>query len=75
MRIFVTGGAGFVGSNLSLILQATFPAAEIVAMDNLYRCGSELNIPRLEKIGVKFHRGDVRDANSFPSGAFRLLKF
>lgn len=73
MRILVTGGAGFVGSNLSLSLRAAFPASDIVAMDNLYRRGSELNIPRLEKAGVKFHRGDVRDANSFPSGAFDFL--
>jgi CDP-paratose 2-epimerase len=73
MRVLVTGGAGFVGSNLSLALRAAFPSAEIVAMDNLYRRGSELNIPRLEKAGVKFHRGDVRDANSFPLGAFDFL--
>ena len=42
-------------------------------MDNLYRRGSELNPPRLEKAGVQFHRGDVRDANSFPSGPFDFV--
>jgi CDP-paratose 2-epimerase len=73
MRLLITGGAGFVGSNLSLALQAAFPAAEIVAMDNLYRRGSELNVPRLESAGVKFHRGDVRDPNSFPPGVFDFL--
>jgi len=73
MRFLITGGAGFVGSNLALALRAAFPAAEIVCMDNLYRRGSELNVPRLETAGVKFHRGDVRDANSFPAGPFDFL--
>ena len=56
-----------------MALRAAFPQMEIVAMDNLYRRGSELNVPRLEKTGVRFHRGDVRDANSFPSGAFDVV--
>lgn len=73
MRILITGGAGFVGSNLALALRAAFPTAEIVCLDNLYRRGSELNLPRLEKAGVRFHRGDVRDANSFPPGPFDFL--
>jgi CDP-paratose 2-epimerase len=73
MRILITGGAGFVGSNLALATRKTFPAAEVVCMDNLYRHGSELNVPRLEKAGVHFHRGDVREATSFPAGAFDFL--
>lgn len=42
-------------------------------MDNLYRRGSELNIPRLEKTGASFHRGDVRNAGDFPAGPFDFL--
>jgi CDP-paratose 2-epimerase len=42
-------------------------------MDNLYRRGSELNVPRLEQAGVQFHAGDVRDGNSFPAGPFDFL--
>jgi CDP-paratose 2-epimerase len=56
-----------------MALRRSFPDAEIVAMDNLYRRGSELNVPRLQKAGVQFHRGDVRDANTFPTGAFDVL--
>ena len=73
MRILITGGAGFVGSNLALAARANFPDARVVCMDNLYRRGSELNLPRLQEAGVKFYRGDVRDANSFPAGPFDFL--
>ena len=73
MRILITGGAGFVGSNLALALRTSFPAAEVVCLDNLYRRGSELNVLRLEKAGAQFHRGDVRDANTFPAGPFDFL--
>ena len=73
MKVLITGGAGFVGSNLSLAIKANFPGAEIVCMDNLYRRGSELNVPRLEKAGVRFHRGDVREPNTFPPGPFDFL--
>jgi CDP-paratose 2-epimerase len=72
-RILITGGAGFVGSNLAMVLRKAFPETEITAMDNLYRRGSELNVPRLEKAGVRFHRGDVRETSAFPSGAYDVL--
>ncbi|MDF1713458.1 MAG: NAD-dependent epimerase/dehydratase family protein, partial [Akkermansiaceae bacterium] len=71
--ILVTGGAGFVGSNLCLALRSAYPESSIVAMDNLYRSGSELNVSRLENAGVKFYRGDVRDPDSFPREPFDLM--
>lgn len=73
MRILITGGAGFVGSNLALALRAGSPESEVVCMDNLYRRGSELNVPRLQSAGVRFHRGDVRDLSAFPPGPFDFL--
>ena len=73
MKFLITGGAGFVGSNLAFALRANFPAAEVVCLDNLYRRGSELNVPRLEKAGIQFHRGDVRDPAGFPAGPFDFL--
>jgi CDP-paratose 2-epimerase len=60
-RLLITGGAGFVGSNLAVSLAAKHPDWEIVVMDNLYRRGSELNLPRLREAGVEFVRGDVRE--------------
>lgn len=73
MRVLITGGAGFVGSHLAIAVKTRWPAAHVVAMDNLYRRGSELNVPRLQSGEVQFHRGDVRDADTFPAGPFDLL--
>jgi CDP-paratose 2-epimerase len=73
MRVLITGGAGFVGSSLALHLRQACSDATVVCMDNLYRRGSELNLPRLQKAGVEFHRGDVRDGNSFPAGCDTIL--
>jgi CDP-paratose 2-epimerase len=61
--ILITGGAGFVGSNLAVRLAELLPEHELVAFDNLHRRGSELNLPRLEEAGVRFLQGDVRDAD------------
>lgn len=60
-RILVTGGAGFVGSALALSFKRDFPGLEILAVDNLKRRGSELNLPRLKGGGVVFHHGDIRN--------------
>jgi len=60
-RLLITGGAGFVGSNLAVSLASRHSDWEIIALDNLYRRGSELNLPRLEEAGVKFVEGDVRE--------------
>lgn len=42
-NILVTGGAGFIGSNLVLRLQAKFPQAEIVVIDD-FRSGDFKNL-------------------------------
>jgi CDP-paratose 2-epimerase len=60
-RLLITGGAGFVGSNLAVSLATRHPEWEVVALDSLYRRGSELNLSRLEAAGVEFVKGDVRE--------------
>ena len=59
MRVLVTGGAGFVGANLALMLRRDHEWP-VVALDNLKRRGSELALRRLAKGGVSFVHGDVR---------------
>jgi CDP-paratose 2-epimerase len=71
--ILITGGAGFVGSSLALHLKNHFPRTRVGCMDNLYRRGSELNLPRLHGAGIEFFKGDIRHANEFPAGPFELI--
>ena len=73
MNILITGGAGFVGSNLALAIKRRWQDADVVALDNLYRRGSELNVPRLKTAGVEFVQGDVRVPETFPAGPFDFL--
>jgi CDP-paratose 2-epimerase len=70
-RIVITGGAGFVGSNLATSLRARLPQSHVVAFDNLRRRGSELTLPRLRAAGVEFVHGDVRA----PEDVARLPSF
>jgi CDP-paratose 2-epimerase len=60
MRVLITGGAGFIGSSTALTLAARHPDWDVVACDNLYRRGSEINLPRLKTAGVEFAHADVR---------------
>lgn len=65
MKILITGGAGFVGSNLAFFLKKNFPGSAITCFDNLKRRGSELNLARLKGAGIQFIHGDVRNAEDF----------
>lgn len=74
-NILVTGGAGFVGSNLAMYFKQANPDARVVVLDNLKRRGSELNLPRLKAEGIQFVHGDIRvpdDLTNLP-GDFDLL--
>jgi CDP-paratose 2-epimerase len=73
MSVLITGGCGFVGSNIAVHLAQSASRIRIVCMDNLYRKGSELNVARLQDYGIAFHRGDVRDPASFPNERFDFL--
>jgi len=71
--ILITGGAGFVGGNLAVFLKRRHPLTRVIAMDNLHRRGSELNLARLREVGVEFVKGDIRFANEFPAGPFAAI--
>lgn len=61
-RILITGGAGFVGSSLGLEFAKRYRDWHIVALDNLKRRGSEINLPRLKHAGIEFVHGDIRNS-------------
>ena len=74
MKILVTGGAGFIGSHLSLALRERLPGAAVTALDELKRRGNELALPRLRRGGITFQHGDVRAADdSQAAGPVDLL--
>lgn len=60
MKILITGGCGFLGSNLAATLQKK--KAEILLFDNLARFGSTENLAWLKKNGqFRFIHGDIRN--------------
>ena len=61
----ITGGCGFVGSNLAILFKLKYPSASIIALDNLKRQGSELNIKRLKEHEIQFIHGDIRNKEDF----------
>ena len=63
--LLITGGAGFVGSNLALLFREAHPELAVTVMDSLKRRGGELNLPRLKAAGVEFRHGDVRCPDDF----------
>lgn len=69
-NVLITGGAGFVGSNLAVSFKRSQPDLNIVALDNLKRRGSELNLTRLKKNGVRFAHGDIRNSEDLELEGF-----
>ena len=73
-KILITGGAGFAGSSLALLLRDKYPKIKIIALDNLKRRGSELNLPRLKKKNIEFFHGDIRNPEDLEAvGGFDLM--
>lgn len=62
MRIVITGGAGFVGSNIAITIKKKYPSYEITVFDNLKRRGSEFNLAEFKELGIDFIHGDIRNA-------------
>lgn len=63
----ITGGCGFVGSNLAIQFKLNYPNSRVISLDNLKRQGSEFNIKRLKEHEVEFIHGDIRNKEDFDS--------
>ena len=62
MKALITGGCGFLGSNLAVAMLAR--GDEVVVFDSLYRIGASANLEWLaSRPGLRFVHGDVRNAN------------
>lgn len=61
MKFLITGGCGFLGSNLAEeVLRRGY---QLVVFDNLYRTGSEKNLAWLQNLGeFTFYRSDIRNS-------------
>jgi dTDP-glucose 4,6-dehydratase len=64
MKLLVTGGAGFIGSNFILYWMENYPEDQIVNLDNLTYAGNLENLKKIEKSpNYKFIRGNICDPN------------
>jgi dTDP-glucose 4,6-dehydratase len=62
VRILVTGGAGFIGSNFVRYVARAHPSWEIVVLDKLTYAGRRENLAGLEeRAGFRFVQGDIAD--------------
>ncbi|ANH67599.1 GDP-mannose 4,6-dehydratase [Mitsuaria sp. 7] len=62
MKLLITGGCGFLGSNLAA--HALSQGLELCVFDSLYRHGSQSNLQWLRGQGAfEFVHGDIRNAN------------
>ena len=59
MKILITGGCGFVGSNLAIFFKNNKIGTLINSLDNLSRGGSRLNLQRLKKKKIKNFKIDI----------------
>jgi len=72
-NIIITGGCGFVGSNLAVALR--LKGYRVMCFDNLCRRGSGLLCQRIQEYGCSFIHGDIRDPSDLQrcKGDFLVL--
>ncbi len=66
-KLLITGGAGFIGSNLANKLSIKY---EVVVLDSLYKKQNKSNLEFLKQNNIQFVELDIRDSNK----VFDILK-
>jgi dTDP-glucose 4,6-dehydratase len=61
MKLLVTGGAGFIGSNFVHYIYTERPDWHITVLDNLTYAGNLKNLEGLDESRVRFVKGDICD--------------
>ena len=62
MKIIVTGGAGFIGTNFLYYVLKKHPENEYICLDKLTYAGNLANLEEaLKKPGFRFIKGDIAD--------------
>jgi dTDP-glucose 4,6-dehydratase len=75
MKLLVTGGAGFIGSNFVRYMVNKYPEYTIINLDLLTYAGNLENLKDIENApNYKFVRGDIAD-REFVDGLFKEEKF
>ncbi len=67
MRVLVTGGAGFIGSNFVHLVYKERPDWEISVYDSLTYAGNRNNLEGLDENRFKFIKADICDADVIDS--------
>jgi dTDP-glucose 4,6-dehydratase len=63
MRVLITGGAGFIGSNFVRYMLNTHQSTELVVLDKLTYAGNMDNLKDV-LVGIEFVKGDICDEKS-----------
>jgi dTDP-glucose 4,6-dehydratase len=63
-KLFVTGGAGFIGSAFLRLTLEAYPACQITNFDALTYAGNQDNLRDLNPDRHRFVRGDIRDRSA-----------
>ena len=62
MKILITGGAGFIGSNFIFYMLQTHPDYELICLDKLTYAGNLKTLePVMKQANFKFVKGDIAD--------------
>ena len=67
MKILITGGCGFVGSNIAIYLKKKLTNSKIYSLDNLMRKGSNLNKKRLKEYKIKNFKINIENLEKVKS--------